>query len=412
MDAMSSGVGLVPEQAWEDPDLTASPFGSDPTTASIGFVDGQAAGSASPLTWAQAQEVRLTQSLAAGTPVERPSIVAARYAGGSTPTAAIAITTPASGSTVDTATASVTGTATPGAKVDLAVTPTDTGAATTHLTTTATHSGAWSATVPASLGANVLTAAATKGAATGYAQSTFVSSFVSGTVVLDVSDPDGDDDGPGTYQYPLSSSFTAGAFDLERFQVITTDTDVVLRATLRDLTPTFGSPLGAQLLDVFVHDPSATTTSTAAPFASRNFGIAEDSAWSQRVEVQGFASPVYVDASGASLPGAAVTASQAARTITILLPKSSAGTPSTGWRFAVALTGQDGFSGDQARAFAATAQDFAFGVCAPGGSSPICGLDPNTVPKVVDVLTPDGVSQSTELDPTQGSVAIEGVPVG
>ena len=40
----SSGVGLVPEQAWEDPDLAASPYGSDPATASIGFTDGKAAG--------------------------------------------------------------------------------------------------------------------------------------------------------------------------------------------------------------------------------------------------------------------------------------------------------------------------------------------------------------------------------
>ena len=59
----SSGVGLVPEQAWEDPDLAASPYGSDPATASIGFTDGKAAGSASPLTWAQAQELRLIASL-------------------------------------------------------------------------------------------------------------------------------------------------------------------------------------------------------------------------------------------------------------------------------------------------------------------------------------------------------------
>ena len=44
----ASGEGLVPEQVWEDPDVAASPYGSDPTTASIGFTDGQAAGSASP----------------------------------------------------------------------------------------------------------------------------------------------------------------------------------------------------------------------------------------------------------------------------------------------------------------------------------------------------------------------------
>src|SRR6202041_1145604 len=37
----ASGEGLVPEQVWEDPDVAASPYGSDPTTASIGFTDGQ-----------------------------------------------------------------------------------------------------------------------------------------------------------------------------------------------------------------------------------------------------------------------------------------------------------------------------------------------------------------------------------
>ena len=66
IENFSSGVGLVPEQAWENPDLPASPFGSDPATASIGFTDGKAAGSASPLTWAQAQELRLILALATG----------------------------------------------------------------------------------------------------------------------------------------------------------------------------------------------------------------------------------------------------------------------------------------------------------------------------------------------------------
>jgi glucoamylase len=33
-------VDLVPEQDWELPDLAASPFGADPTIASVGFRDG------------------------------------------------------------------------------------------------------------------------------------------------------------------------------------------------------------------------------------------------------------------------------------------------------------------------------------------------------------------------------------
>ena len=50
-----------------------------------------------------------------------------------------------------------------------------------------------------------------------------------------------------------------------------------LRVTLRTLVPTFGQLDGAQLLDVYVHVPGATDTSTAAAFASRNYTIAPSS---------------------------------------------------------------------------------------------------------------------------------------
>ena len=75
------------------------------------------------------------------------------------------------------------------------------------------------------------------------------------------------------------------------------------------------------------------------------------------------------------------------------------------------LTGQDGFSSDQARAFTATPGGFTFGVCAVGGTAPICSVNPSTVPKAVDVITPSGVSQATELDPTLGPVVIQSVTV-
>ena len=80
--------------------------------------------------------------------------------------------------------------------------------------------------------------------------------------------------------------------------MITAGAQVYLRTTLRTLTPTFGNLIGAQLLDIYVHSPGAATTSTAAPFTSRNYTIAPADAWSQRLEVQGFASPAWVDAGG------------------------------------------------------------------------------------------------------------------
>ncbi len=78
------------------------------------------------------------------------------------------------------------------------------------------------------------------------------------------------------------------------------------------------------------------------------------------------------------------------------------------------LTGQDGFSPDQARGFTQPAEPFQFGVCtaaAVASGSPICAVAPGTVPKALDVLTPAGVDQATELDPTRGPVVIAGLVV-
>ncbi|HEX4705311.1 MAG TPA: glycoside hydrolase family 15 protein, partial [Pseudonocardiaceae bacterium] len=114
MTKFSSGVGLVPEQAWENPDLAAAPFGSDPTTASIGFTDGGAAGSASPLSWAQAQELRLVTDLGAGRITEQPSVTANRYVNHPAPGALlVTLTGPAPNSTVESNTTTVTGATAP-----------------------------------------------------------------------------------------------------------------------------------------------------------------------------------------------------------------------------------------------------------------------------------------------------------
>ena len=160
-----------------------------------------------------------------------------------------------------------------------------------------------------------------------------------------------------------------------------------------------------------MHTPGASQTSTQAAYASRNYSIASAGAWSERVEAQGFASPVWVDASGNQVGTAAMLVDDASKTVTIALPEAQFGTPGSGWAFTVVLTGQDGFSADQARAFTATPGSYSFGVCAPGGTSPICSVGPSTVPKAVDVLTPSGVSQATELDPTGGPVVIQPVTV-
>ena len=171
----------------------------------------------------------------------------------------------------------------------------------------------------------------------------------------------------------------------------------------RDQSPTFGSPLGAQLIDVYVRVPGLTPTSTAASFPQRNYQVAAGGAWNRLIEVQGFGQR-FVDPAGDTLGTRSTSApTRISRYITFSVPKAAlGGTPASGWQFTVVETGQDGFSPDQARGFQPTPQGFQFGVCAPTANlaDPHCTFNPGLVPKAVDVLTPAGTSQADELDYT------------
>ena len=410
----SSGVGLVPEQAWEDPDLAASPFGSDPATASIGFTDGKAAGSASPLTWAQAQELRLILSLGTGRNVDTPAVTTARYVTNGPPTALkVTITSPASGATLAASSTTVTGTTTPGAQVSVASDDTTTGAPASVTSTTAAADGSFEATVPVSFGSNVITVSATAagGRSTGYAQVT-VTNEGGGTSVLDVTDPTGDDNGPGTYQYPTDSSFAAGSFDLTRFQVLSDGTFAYLRVTLRTLVPTFGALDGAQLLDVYVHVPGATATSTAAAFAvaqlhdllvrglepaARGAGLRRAGVGERRRRCGG-------DRVGAARPVRPHHHHRRARG-----PVRHAGLRVGLQRRADRPGRLQLRSGTRLHRHARGVH--VRGLRDPAGARRSARSTPSTVPKAMDVITPPGVTQATELDPTLGPVVIQPVTV-
>jgi glucoamylase len=128
MASLADGAGMIPEQDWEDADVPASPYGSDPTTASIGFTDGKGAGSAGEITWAEAAYVRLARDIATGTIIDQPSIVRDRYVAHPPPAQALlTITAPASGSQITTPSVTVKGTAAPGATGFAQVTITSTG---------------------------------------------------------------------------------------------------------------------------------------------------------------------------------------------------------------------------------------------------------------------------------------------
>jgi hypothetical protein len=172
MQSMTSGLGMVPEQAWEDPAVAASRYGADPATASIGFANGKPAGSASPLIWAQAQYLRLVTDLGRGRLGDQPAVVADRYVRpGSGPPGVlpVSVTAVVAGGRIV-----VTGTARAGSTVVIAAgQPKASRDTTVVVSATAGADGHFRATVPLHPGTNVITAAVARGAhATGWAQVT------------------------------------------------------------------------------------------------------------------------------------------------------------------------------------------------------------------------------------------------
>jgi len=189
MSRLADGAGMIPEQDWEDPGVPPSPYGSDPTTASIGFTDGQGAGSAGEITWAEAQYVRLALDISDKRIIDQPAVVRDRYVSSPPPARApLVITSPANGATIGTSMMTVTGTAAPGAAVVIAATLSPAGATqpngsahsaavpTNIATARADASGQFSVTLPAAAGTWVITAGEmTAAGATGYAQVTITS---------------------------------------------------------------------------------------------------------------------------------------------------------------------------------------------------------------------------------------------
>ena len=323
----ASGVGLVPEQAWEDPDLAASPYGSDPTTASIGFRDGHAAGSAAPLTWGAGPGAP-----AAGQPLDRPDRRPPRpdHPPVRRPGAAGAgrrhhhlARCRRHGGRPDT----VTGTATPGATVDVSLIGNDTARLGPRPRSPPPPTAPGRPRSTALFGSDVITAAATTSSgATGVAR------------VERGRRPGRRDDDPRRHR-PGQRRQRAGHLPVPD--------GGGLQARLVRHHPVPGAPAGRHRLPA--HDParpgrrrsaartvrsSSTSTSTsparrrtstAAAFASRNYTIAPADAWSQRLEVQGFAGPVWQDANGDQVGTVSgVVASPAAKTITIALPAAAA----------------------------------------------------------------------------------------
>ena len=306
MSRTGSGVGLIPEQVWENADLPASPLGT-PAGVRVDRVRQRQGG-----------RQRLAADLVGGVVrpavaddprrriTEQPVDTIARYIDNTQGATTLELTSPANGSLV-TGTATVTGTTAPFATVDVDAVNIDINGAAIVSTTMAGADGSFSLEAPVPPGASTLTVTATAPDG-GHGVRT-----VHGDLRRGSRHPDVRRGRPGRRRQRARDlrlsrldSFVDGAYDLQAFEVYDSGPDTVtFRVQTRDLTPTFGSPLGAQLVDVYRVGPGGGATSTAASFPRRNYTIDPAAAWSRLIEVQGFGQR-FIDAVGTTVGTVAI----------------------------------------------------------------------------------------------------------
>ena len=111
----------------------------------------------------------------------------------------------------------------------------------------------------------------------------------------DVTDPTGDDTGPGTYTYPTDAVFQPGNFDITNFQVAADDENVIFRFTMAGPVenPWDGANgLSLQTFDIYV-DQDGDGEGGVAFLPGRNLSLAEGSAWDYAITIEGWESKIF-----------------------------------------------------------------------------------------------------------------------
>jgi hypothetical protein len=208
------------------------------------------------------------------------------------------------------------------------------------------------------------------------------------------SDPTGDDEGPGAYTYPTADAFRAGTFELESFTVNRTPSLYEFTLEVESLYNAFGSSRGfsPQMFVLWVRD-SRKGGGTVSSLDDLQATVDFEAEWHYRLEVSGFTKS-GIDAAGSPLtdadgntvtPGDAVDTG--AGTVTLSIDRAAFGGAAPGDLAVVPMVQSENFGA--LRPVDVTASGYTFGGAQEGAV--------DNAPRVMDLLTPDGRSQSDVL---------------
>jgi len=209
---------------------------------------------------------------------------------------------------------------------------------------------------------------------------------VPGEPVAELTDPAGDDDGPGGYTYPTNGAFEDGAFDLRAFRVFETDEAYRFAFEVENLYDGFDSGVfSPHFFVAYLRDPSADggrTTEVGDLSVVTEF----DAPWQYRVSANGFGGNV-VDADGNGLGTPERYADFESNVAVVSVPKTAVGGVDISDWEVLPVVGSEDFG--TFRDVQEDADGFVFG----GAKAAAAG----NAPRVVDLITPEGTSQSDAL---------------
>jgi len=214
--------------------------------------------------------------------------------------------------------------------------------------------------------------------------------------VFEMDDPEGDDHGPGTYVYALNKVFVSGHLDLLRFQVGKIGEDAVFVFTFKTLggNPWRG-PNGFSMQHIHVYiDSDRVAGSGKTDTFGLNLKVSPASAWEYALKIGPgweepgtFFSPEF-PGGRAGLMRIEVEG-ETTIIVKILLDVVE---PTEKWAYTVAVAPFDGFGPDAIRPFGVEAEEWTVGGADP--RAVIAGV----VPRVFDILVPEGMKQEDVLE--------------
>ncbi len=221
---------------------------------------------------------------------------------------------------------------------------------------------------------------------------------VTGKIVFDMKDPEGDDDGPGGYQYPLNKVFQPGVFDMLEFRVINEDDKVRFEIKVKNLGDNpWGGPNGfcLQYIHIYIHTTSDLPGRTDT--YGLNVNISKDSSWQIAILIApGWGtSPVpagekaaiyyYNDTVVVQDDYFKVFADETTNTIVAVIDKKLLIDVENidKWKYVVALTSYDGYGPQRIRSITPKPSEWTLG--APGYEQAIIS---GVIPRIMDLLAP------------------------